>query len=68
MENVIKNMNSSSEIINTTKNGAKIAGTTFMPLEEVIEKNSNELILQVKSGFKVSRMLIWNLYERGIII
>ncbi|WP_342581021.1 6-hydroxymethylpterin diphosphokinase MptE-like protein [Ureibacillus sp. FSL W7-1570] len=38
MENVIKNMNSSSEIINTTKNGAKIAGTTFMPLEEVIEK------------------------------
>jgi hypothetical protein len=38
LEIVIKTMNSNSEVINTTKNGAKINGTLFIPLEEVIEK------------------------------
>ncbi|MCP1143741.1 motility associated factor glycosyltransferase family protein [Lysinibacillus endophyticus] len=38
MEHILKLCNSHSEVINTTKNGAKITGTTFMTLDDVIEK------------------------------
>lgn len=56
MESIIRTYNNSTEIINTTKNGAKIEGTIFKNLEDVLKVDLTQENLVEKDLLQVTKL------------